>query len=123
MTGGVERDLGRLEALLQELSKDQAEDRAASYVHRQELRRQVAGIEVQLARLEAVTRTVEAHDAQLRTHGEQLATHKIFRERVGAVTAIAAGGLSLAFSGLWYLAYTFWDTVVGALRAVLNVGR
>lgn len=66
-----------------------------------------------LAKLDGLEARLDGRDATLEKRVEGL---ELFRNRVGAVVALAGSAVTLLAGGLWYLLTTFWGDVVAAVR-------
>lgn len=66
-----------------------------------------------LAKLDGLEARLDGRDATLEKRVEGL---ELFRNRVGAVVALAGSAVTLLAGGIWYLLTTFWGDVVAAGR-------
>lgn len=65
------------------------------------------------AKLDGLEARLDGRDATLEKRVEGL---ELFRNRVGAVVALAGSAVTLLAGGLWYLLTTFWADVIAAFR-------
>ncbi len=68
-----------------------------------------------LDRLDDIGHRLAAKDAD---HERRLGDLELFRNRVGAVVAVAGTVVTLLAGGLWYLLTTFWVDLAAALRRI-----
>lgn len=69
-----------------------------------------------LAKLDALNARLGEKHAD---HDRRLAGLELFRNRVGAVVALAGAGVTLLGGGLWYLVSHFWSDLITLVRRLL----
>ncbi len=120
----IAQSLGALRADVQNLKDDQALDRQAGAAYRKENREETAAMKEGLAKLEhtlvPVADAVKQHTATLIDHGKELDANKLFRDRIGAVIAVGAAGVSTVFGGVSYLVWTYFTEIWTFLRGLIS---
>ncbi len=120
----IMESLGALRADVQRLKDDQVIERQTGADFRREVRTEIATVkdgmsEVKHA-IQPVAAAVEKHEETLATHGDELALNKLFRDRIGAVIAVGAAGVSTVFGGVSYLVWTYSTEIWAFLRGLIS---
>lgn len=111
--------LGALRADVQHLKDDQVIERETGAAFRREVREEIStvrdGVKEVNHAIRPVAEAVEQHEKTLKAHAGELETNKVFRDRIGAVIAVGATGVSTVFGGVSYLVWTYsaeiWDFI------------
>lgn len=116
--------LGDLRADVRNLKDDAALERATGADFRREVRGEIGTLKAGVTDLKHAIRpvadAVEQHTATLAAHGKEVDANKLFRDRIGAVIAVGAVGVSTVFSGVSYLVWTYFTEIWTFLRGLIS---
>ena len=116
----IMESLGALRADVQNIKDDQSIERQTGAAFRREVREEIATVKSGVSdvkhAIQPVADAVEQHKADLRAHAKEMEANKLFRDRIGAVIAVGATGVSTVFGGISYLVWTYWAELIAAIR-------
>lgn len=115
----IAESLGALRADMQNMKDDQEIERRTGAEFRREVRTEIAtvkeGVTDVRRAIGPVVDAVDQHKAALKDHAKELEKNRLFRDRIGAVIAVGATGVSTVFGGVSYLVWSYsaeiWDFV------------
>ncbi|WAC26449.1 hypothetical protein [Ancylobacter sp. SL191] len=116
--------LGELRADVRNLKDDAAFESETGAAFRREVREEIGTVKAGVAdvkhAIQPVAEAVEQHAATLAAHGKEVDANKLFRDRIGAVIAVGAAGVSTVFGGVSYLVWTYFNEIWTFLRGLIS---
>lgn len=121
---GDEFKLGKLEGLVESLTRTIEDERETARFHRQELREKVGQIERHIAVLQTevkpIAEAAKANAAKLDAHAKEIQNQKIFRTRIAGIVTLATMVMTFIGGGIWWLIVQSWDWIVMMAKAAIS---